>query len=275
MTDKEKIEHPSWCDRSKCTAPEFRPEKLEQGEVCGEHVSKALLFPGYNEEMGLRAYLSQAVAPWGTGTYLRLRSGNGQLSWMTEVGQGGVGFELFELLAQPIGDGARAYPALYGERYGWVADATSSGADAAETLDVVAAESPFDVDPLPLDLEGRRPHLADVMRALSATASTGHGPEDYADEDQAADEESTRYQLTVNHKAAMYGSLQEVQAAVALIVTTSLAANPVSLAEEAQTMNLAFTGGAVQAALDERGEWSTLYGVATGHPSRITVNREA
>lgn len=272
---REKIEHPSWCDRSLCTAPELRPTNEEyRSSGLGAHRSEPLL--AYGGRGDLVMSLVHAVAPWDTDVFLEIGDGEAEFGSIP-VSDGGGGFALFELLAQPIGDLTRAYPTLYGERFGWVADATSSGAAAAEILDAV----------------GRR---------ISATASTGHGPEDYADEDQAAEdgwetlpgvtdtypstsvddneqhveEYPTEYQLAVNDAAAAHGTFQEIRAAVAGLVTGWLADDPEGLALDAQTLNLAFNSGSVQAAIDERGEWSTTIGVHSAHATmQVKVTREA
>lgn len=120
--ERERVEHPSWCDRSRCTAPEFRPLRLEKGERCGEHLSERLLLPGVKD---LRVFLSESVAPWGTGTFVRFQTDDGSESWSTEIGDGGVGFQIFELMAKSVGDKARQWPTLYGERFGYVAEATA------------------------------------------------------------------------------------------------------------------------------------------------------
>lgn len=140
--NQKRIEHPSWCDRARCTAPEFRPEKPTQ-EI-HEHVSRELIFPGYAEGMELRAVLSKSVAPWDTATFLRLRSGNGQLSWMTEVGSGGVGFELFELLGETVKESVRAFPVLYAERFPYIERAIEEETDAA-TADAVMPRDPVEL----------------------------------------------------------------------------------------------------------------------------------
>lgn len=131
----EKVEHPSWCVPDQCTAPEFRPTESVKGQTYGEHVSQPLVFPGYAEGMELRATLTQSVTPWGSGVFLRFRSGNGQLSWMTEMGTTGIGFDLFELMAQPVADQARRFPVLYEERFGWVADHQFGDADQVAGVD--------------------------------------------------------------------------------------------------------------------------------------------
>lgn len=69
------VEHPAWCDRSLCTAPEFRP--TEPGERYA-HRSANLLMAGdwppdrYDYTQEAEAYLSQAVARWECATYLRV-----------------------------------------------------------------------------------------------------------------------------------------------------------------------------------------------------------
>jgi hypothetical protein len=119
-TAGEKIEHPSWCDRSVCTAPETRPSVVDFGEG-GEHRSATVALSSYTEALGLEFYVSERVAPWDTAPFLRVQIANGQLSWMSEIDR--AGFDLFALLAKPIGEMTREYPLLYAEQFGWVADA--------------------------------------------------------------------------------------------------------------------------------------------------------
>lgn len=79
------------------------------------------------------------------------------------------------------------------------------------------------------------------------------------------------YVLYVDGKTYARGTVQEIHAAVAEFVTTLLAAHPVTLATDAQMLNLAFTGGDVENALIERGEWETLFGIETPQPVRLKV----
>lgn len=292
MTDQERetIEHPSWCDQSLCTAPEFRPTHEEyagpRGPL-GAHRSKMLTADKNRPSGGLLIFLSQQVAPWDCATYLYFQVGEGEYPDVisTEVGDmgGGVGFGLFELLAEDIGAQTRRFPTLYGERFGWVADATSSGDAAADPLDVVAdeatadavmprdpveleeqiaAESPFDVDPLPIDLEGVPPLLAESLRAMQG-------------ENEEALLEPMPFRLTVNGRVATRGTLQEIRAAVAELVSVRLAAAPERVATDALTINMAWNSDVVKQVLAERGEWFTVLDAHGEDPQRIKVTREA
>lgn len=86
--------------------------------------------------------------------------------------------------------------------------------------------------------------------------------------------EPQRYKLKVDGQEWLSGTLQDVQAHVAELVTTLLASNPAGLAEEAQALNEAFTSGAVQRELDERAIWYTILGAHTTQPVRIRITDE-
>jgi hypothetical protein len=248
MTEtSEKIEHPEWCDRSLCTAPEFRPtsEQYKNGAKMGEHRSAPRVLPGLGAGRELNVWLSQAVAPWGTGTFLRLGTGDGELWWSTEIGEGGEGFALYALLGSAVGGLVKEFPTLYAERFPWLADTEAAAADEEwETL----------------------PGVTDTYPSTSVDDNAQH-----------VDDQDERLQLTVNDTAVALGTFQEIRAEVAGIVTGWLADDPEGLALDVQTVNMAFTGGAVQAALDERGEWYTMFGVHSAHAKtmRIRVTREA
>jgi hypothetical protein len=244
MTEtREKIEHPEWCDRSLCTAPEFRPTSEEfRNATAGEHRSARRVLPGPGAGRELNVWLSQSVAPWGTGTFLRMGTGDGELWWSTAIDE--EGFAIYELLGSAVGGLVKEFPTLYAERFPWLADTEAAAADEEwETL----------------------PGVTDTYPSTSVDDNAQH-----------VDEEPDRYQLAVNDSALVHGTLREVRAAVAELITSSLAEDPEALAGDAQMVNMAFTGGAVQAALDERGEWFTLFGVHGKHAAlRIKVTREA
>lgn len=82
------------------------------------------------------------------------------------------------------------------------------------------------------------------------------------------------YRLTVNGEPYAPGTFREVRALVAQLVTDRLEAHPEGLALDAQTVNMAFNSGAVQEALDQRGEWFTIFGLETERPLRIKVTKE-
>lgn len=83
------------------------------------------------------------------------------------------------------------------------------------------------------------------------------------------------YKLTVNDAAVAEGPFVEVRAALAELATGWLADDPEGLALDVQTLNLAFTGGAVQEAVEERGQWFTMVGVHSEHATmRVKVTKE-
>jgi hypothetical protein len=98
-------------------------------------------------------------------------------------------------------------------------------------------------------------------------------PVDQADDEDDQDVGGPEVQLLVDSKVHAVGTLDEVKAAVAELVTTLLVANPVSLAEDAGNLNRVFNDGTVFDAVTEHGRWWTLFGVATPQPVRIEVNR--
>lgn len=113
--------------------------------------------------------------------------------------------------------------------------------------------------------------LATMREFLSWTAATGHGPDDY---ERLGLLDPMPYRLTVNGAIRMRGTLQEVQAAVADVVTTRLALAPEQIAPEAQAIRGAFAEGDVQRELDERGQWFTMLDALSDNPIRIKVTRE-
>lgn len=84
-----------------------------------------------------------------------------------------------------------------------------------------------------------------------------------------------RYRLSVDDIGAYrVGPFDEIRAAVADLITTLLASHPVTFAPDAQSLNMAFTGGAVEEALQERGEWSLTVGEDTPRPFVVKVTEE-
>lgn len=66
------VKHPRWCDRSRCTAPEFMPAKPVAG-TSYYHRSANLAVVGDWAPLdpeGVIAYLRQSVMPWSCITYL-------------------------------------------------------------------------------------------------------------------------------------------------------------------------------------------------------------
>jgi hypothetical protein len=82
------------------------------------------------------------------------------------------------------------------------------------------------------------------------------------------------YRLLVDGRMVTRGTLREIQAAVAGLVTTWLAEDPVGLADDAVSLNLAFQGGAVEESLDVWGDWGMTVGEGTGQPVRLQVVKE-
>ncbi|WP_399559090.1 hypothetical protein OG762_52365 (plasmid) [Streptomyces sp. NBC_01136] len=233
----------------------------------GAHQSSPLT--AYNGRGDLEMSLQQAVCPWDTDTFLSFRMGEEGMGSIPISAAGG-GMALFDLLAKEIGDLTRAYPALYGERFGYVADATSSGADPTKTQDV---EEEWDT-------------LPGVTDTYPSTSVDAEEPDD--DEPEPQDVvvpgklldwevdplESLPYRLTVNGRVAVRGTLQEVQAAVAKLVTTRLAAAPERMAPEAHAINALFNEGHVARALAARGEWFTVVDGQGPDPQHIRVTKE-
>jgi hypothetical protein len=255
--ERKKVEHPSWCDRERCTAPEFKPtlEEYRHAADTGAHRSSPVT--AYNGRGDLEMFVQQMVCPWDTEAFLSFGMGETGLGSIPISAAGG-GFALFEMLAQPIGDLVREYPALYGERFGWVADATSSGEASAETQDV---EDEWET----------LPGVTDTYPSTSAHDNAQH-VEEYEDEEALL--EPMPYRLTANGRIVTRGTLPEIGAAVAELVTTRLAEAPERVALDAHTINLAFNTGAVEQALAERGEWFTVIDGQGPDPQHIRVTKE-
>lgn len=81
------------------------------------------------------------------------------------------------------------------------------------------------------------------------------------------------YRATLDGEFIGQGSIQQVRAAVAEAVTGLVAQDPMGAAQGAQTVNLAFSEGAVEAALEEGGAWKTIIGV-NGEPVRLHISKE-
>jgi hypothetical protein len=82
--------------------------------------------------------------------------------------------------------------------------------------------------------------------------------------------------LEINGEVTERGSLAEIRGAVAELVTGWLADDPEGLAVDAQTCNLAFNTGAVQEAINLRGEWYTVVGMHSEHQTmRVRIAKEA
>jgi hypothetical protein len=82
------------------------------------------------------------------------------------------------------------------------------------------------------------------------------------------------YRLTANGRIVTRGTVQEVRAAVAEMVTTRLAAAPERMAGEAHAVNALFNEGHVERQLDESGEWFTVLDGQGPDPQYIRVAKE-
>lgn len=285
--ERERVEHPSWCDREKCTAPEYLPTNEEYKEkdalARGEHRSPVSVLPayGYGEGRELQVFISQAVAPWVCSTYLRFQTADRELSWSTQVGDGvdAAGFALYELLGLEVKDAVRKYPTLYAERFPYVQRAIEDEADEA------TAEASMPRDPVELedrmavedeaDEEAEETHECPFPGKCFVCAPTTTRSAD--EEHKAPDmgDERVTYKVTVNARELAEGTLQEARAAVADLVTRRLGAEPERVAEEALSLNMALTpGGAFESAMAEKGQWFTVFDAYGEDPLRIRVTKE-
>lgn len=83
------------------------------------------------------------------------------------------------------------------------------------------------------------------------------------------------YRLTVNAQQRAEGTLRDVRTKVAELVTERLGEAPERVANDAQTVNMAFNSGAVEEALDLRGDWYTVFDAYGEEPLRIRITKEA
>lgn len=81
------------------------------------------------------------------------------------------------------------------------------------------------------------------------------------------------YRVTVNGKELAEGSLQEVKAAVAGLVTSRLNEDPERLAADAQAALMAFNTGAVEEALKSKGQWFTAFDAYSENPAYIRITQ--
>jgi len=259
MSDKRvKVEHPSWCNREECTAPEFRPtheEYVERGAM-GSHYSATL----GSRTNDLQIFLAEQVCPWETEAYLIIRVGEDGTPQTVPMSETGGGFALYALLNQEVKEVVRKYPTLYAERFPYVQRAIEDEADEA-TADAVIPRDP-------VELEER-------MTAESLADEDATGSADEAPDAQHVGESRMTYKVTVNAKELAEGPLQEVKAAVADLVTRRLGAEPERVGEEAVALNMAFNPGAeVDTALADKGQWFTVFDAYGEDPLRIRVTRE-
>jgi hypothetical protein len=83
------------------------------------------------------------------------------------------------------------------------------------------------------------------------------------------------YRLTVNAQQRAEGTLRDVRAVVAELVTKRLEEAPERVAGDAQTVNMAFNSGALEESLDLRGDWYTVFDAFGEEPLRIRITKEA
>jgi hypothetical protein len=245
MSDERKrVEHPSWCSREECTAPEFRPtsEEYQSGKSLGWSHYSATVGSRTND---LELFLAEQVCPWETESFLIIRNGHdGGLTQTVPISESGGGFALYELLGQEVKEAVRAYPTLFAERFPYVERQLQDEADEA-TADAVMPRDPVE--------------LEEQMTA-----------------EQLEDEEKhVQYKLTVNAKQVLEGTLQDVRTGVAELVTDRLAEAPERVATDAQTINMAFNTGAVEERLDIEGDWYTVLDAYGEEPLRIRITKES
>lgn len=285
----EKVEHPTWCDPERCTAPKVRPEKYDS-RAMGAHQSQEIVMGTGLAGQELRLALWRGVAPWDTDTFLTVESGDqAQGRWSTAVSDTGQGFALFSLLAQAVGEQARTWPLLYGERFGYVGEATApegwKAPAPAEQGMFPEEETRAEADRADEEW-GKLPGVTDTYPSTSIADNAEHADDQEEAESCTPDcdgsdmctgtpaESSGRYRLRVDEREYPEKTLREIQAAVALLVTAMLAAHPMTLAHEASALNQAFNDGTVSGSLARYGSWQTIFGVATGNSVLIRLTRE-
>lgn len=322
MSEQRKpITHPTWCDLEACTAPEFRMTNEEYQQTrthdAPRHKSRVLVMDKHRQDAGLFVFLEQLCAPWECSTFLRFQVGKGAFAetFSTEVGDAGPaqGFALFELLAEEVASQTRQYPSLYGERFGWVADAVKPQDAETPAQDVVvpgalqdapapdpatrvtAMDAPCDCGAAE-DPDGETMCTCTAQRAAAAAEDAQEAAElagwdslpgvtdtypstaisDNAEHVEDQEDGGDRwYLLHLDNSVILQGPFVEIRARVAERVTELLATDPENLAMDAQMLNLAFTGGDVEKGVALHGEWSTLFGAASKTPVRIRVTRES
>jgi hypothetical protein len=316
---RERITHPSWCDRDLCTAPEFRPtlDEYRGASNIGAHMSAPIKSYGTRGELQLSLW--QGVTAWDTNTFLAIEC-EGETVGSIGLGDGQGGIELYALLGQEVKEAVRKWPALYAERFPYVQRAIEDEADEA-TADASTPRDPVELEEKlaaeALD-EGEGPPCGVCgwpAAAHMATADTHNFVVSEFAEDRAAkgcthppdepcfgkrsplDEvlegvrerarnlptvEVTRkaiypmsYRLTVNgQKHEPYATFEGVRAAVADLVTRRLGAEPERVAAEAGALNAAFSSGKVLGALDDGGDWYTVFDAYGEEPLRIRITVE-
>jgi hypothetical protein len=265
-SNRERVTHPSWCDRDACTAVEFRPTADEYRELgagrSGLHASKLLaVSPGYGANGGLTVQMQQLVAPWVCGTFLVVRTEDQEQSWTLGDEQS---FLLYELLGKEVEASVREYPRLYAERFPYVQRAIEDEADEA------TADASTPRDPVELEEQMAAEAHAEERKAKGCT----HPADEPCFGKTRKALYPMSYRLTVNGKTDRHPTFPELRAAVADLVTRRLAVEPERVAGEAQSMNAMFTDGTVQQALDERAEWYTVFDAYGEEPLRIRITAE-
>jgi hypothetical protein len=167
--ERERVEHPSWCDRDACTAPEFRPTSEEyKGGAAGSHYSSTM----GSRTNDLQIFLAQSVCPWDTEAYLIVRNGEDGIPQTVPMSESGGGFALYELLGKEVEEQVRKYPALYAERFLRLHAAIEDEADEA------TADASMPRDPVELQDQMTAEFLADEEAEERAAKGCTHPPEE-------------------------------------------------------------------------------------------------
>lgn len=110
MNDADRtITHPTWCDRTLCTAPDVRPTPEQyQVENGGEHRSAPIESTGQD----FVTYLSQMVAPWECGPFLRIEAKTANASLGRSSFSVDVRSPLLLLMREQAAEEAKRWPTL-------------------------------------------------------------------------------------------------------------------------------------------------------------------
>jgi hypothetical protein len=232
------------------------------------------------------------MCPWDTEAYLTMRNGEDGIPQTVPMSASGGGFALYALLGQEVKEAVRKWPALYAEQFPYVQRAIEDEADEA------TADASMPRDPVELQEQMTAEFLADEEAEERPTITNPDEPRrKYAfigcddcgsvstcapaercwrgkPEAYISKEPGVSYKLTINAEQRAEGTLQEVRAAVAELVTKRLEEAPERVALDAQTVNMAFNSGAIQEALDLRGDWYTVVDAFGEEPLRIRVTKE-
>jgi|GEM_PF-4467954 len=85
--EKVPVKHPRWCDRSRCTAPEFRPAEPVAGTNYYHRSANLAVLGDWAplDPEGVFAFLHQAVAPWDCTVYLVVNDIHIALNWRSPL----------------------------------------------------------------------------------------------------------------------------------------------------------------------------------------------